>query len=363
MNKKELQSIQFLRAIAVILVVLFHYRFDADVLISNSSVVFFNGSIGVDLFFVISGFIIYYVTDNSRHGISDSISFIVKRVIRVFPPYLLMSFIVVYFGSNDYLKLIHSLTFIPLSNTEAPFYGYPSLIVGWSLNYEIYFYILAAIGILFIGKNKWMFINPIMILLIIITALINGNISISSMESYNLDSTYLSMATNSIALDFTFGVACGYLAKKENNISNRKIITFSILSIAIFFMSLMGVFRSEHGPLFWGLSSFLLVLSFIELEKRNLFYFPVTMTKIGNMSFSIYLVHIPCLVLCYYVFNNIYPLFNLDNKPLYIFISSIALTSISSFVYYHLVERYLCESLRKSIFSVSSIFLRSSRPN
>ncbi|EAA1744171.1 acyltransferase family protein [Escherichia coli] len=363
MIKKNLESIQFLRAVAVLLVVLFHYRFDAESLIANSKIIFFNGSIGVDLFFVISGFIIYYVTDNNKKGIFESASFILKRVIRVLPPYLLISFIFVYFGNKDYIKLIQSISFIPLSNKEPPFYGYPSLVVGWSLNYEIYFYILAAIGIMFFGKCKWLVISTSIVSLIMVLALINGNISLSTSVDYNINSSYLSMATNSIILDFTLGVACGYLAKRDNKVSNTAVITLSIVSIAIFIMCLMGIFRSEHGPMFWGLSSFFLVLSFIELEKRSILYFPKILIVIGNMSFSIYLVHIPCLVLCYYLFNNIHPLFNLDNKPLLIFLSSLIATCISSFFYYHLVERYLCEYLRKSVFSALFIFKIHSRSN
>lgn len=351
MIKRNLESIQLLRAVAVLMVVFFHYRFDATAIIDNSKTIFFNGSIGVDLFFVISGFIIYHVTDNAKTGFGESISFIVKRLIRVSPPYFLMSFLVVYFGTGNFNSLVNSYLFVPSSNSPSPFYGYPSLVVGWSLNYEIYFYLASAIGICFLKKHKWAIVSSIMLLLIIPTALLNGNISLSSHANYGFDSAYFSMITNSIILDFILGVVCAYLVKKDNNITDRFVVSLSILSIVFFFTVYIGVFRSEHGPILWGLSSFMIVYSFVELEKREILYFPKSLVFIGNISFSVYLVHIPALLLSYYLFNNIYPLFNVQHKELYIFLCALAMTSIGSVLYYYLIERFLCEILRKSIFS------------
>lgn len=351
--KRNLDSIQFLRAVAVLLVVFFHYRFDLSYFITNSATLFFNGSIGVDLFFVISGFIIYFVTDNNKSGFNASISFIFKRVIRVIPPYFIMTMVFVYFGGYSIDNLMNSLLFLPSTTSEAPFYGYPSLVVGWSLNYEIYFYLAAFIGILAFKNKKWLFVTLGIMTIIITPAIVKGNLLLSSTFNYGIKSAYLSMITNSIIIDFVFGVLCGWITKNVT-FSSKIVVSLSIISIFFFTAVYFIGFRSEHGPILWGFASFMLVLSFVELEKKQLIYIPKTMTAIGDISFSIYLIHIPVLVWSHYIFNNTYPLYSLEHKGIYISALSIILTCLGSIVYYIVIEKGLCNALRSYLTVVAS---------
>ncbi|OAT23965.1 exopolysaccharide production protein [Buttiauxella gaviniae ATCC 51604] len=344
MLKNELKSIQVLRALAVILVVMFHFRFDADAIITNSQVVFANGSIGVDLFFVISGFIIYYVTDNNKHGVHESIVFIIKRISRVAPPYYIISVLFAYFYTGDYSDLFNSFLFLPKTIYEAPFFGYPSLVVGWSLNYEMYFYIATAVGISILSKIRWPIILSLMMAPIICMALYYGNISLSSAFIYTTKYPYLSMISNPIIIDFALGVFCGWMTKKDYCLSDKFVVTMSIL---IFMIVYIGISRSEHGPIVWGAASLLITFSFVELEKRKLIYLPKTMIYIGNISFSIYLIHIPALKIILYIFNTYTPTFNMTLRPECLFLSALLLTAIMSLGYHYIVEKTLCDTLRK----------------
>ncbi|WP_051124346.1 acyltransferase family protein [Erwinia tracheiphila] len=129
--KNKIESIQILRGLAALAVVLFHYRFylvpdGADRTVPDS--LFSWGGIGVDLFFVISGFIMVYVTDGKGYGLKTSVSFIVNRLIRIVPMYyliLLVAFLTGgamstfhYAGKVD--NLISALTFRPYLQSPAP---------------------------------------------------------------------------------------------------------------------------------------------------------------------------------------------------------------------------------------------------
>lgn len=112
---------------------------------------------GVDLFFVISGFIIYYISPTGAHGLGAARDFLIKRVIRIAPMYwiftLLMIVASIAFSTHlehhdvTIFNIIKSFLFIPFipdgSKTARPI-----LAQGWTLNYEILFYILFAFVIM-----------------------------------------------------------------------------------------------------------------------------------------------------------------------------------------------------------------------
>jgi exopolysaccharide production protein ExoZ len=154
----KLNSIQFLRAVAVTLVVYAH-SIDLTMQFGKSrqqDFYYLNniGCIGVDLFFVISGFIITYVARNYS-GTDQGLKFLQKRFYRINPIYYIASglFIAVLIarlgGINSLyavkLKLnlvpsiIDTLWIIPTSGSSLPT---PLLLIGWTLSFEWLFYIL-----------------------------------------------------------------------------------------------------------------------------------------------------------------------------------------------------------------------------
>src|SRR4051812_14172721 len=140
-----LYSLHTLRVIAALGVVYFHTTSTAGLKLDWDI-----GSRGVDVFFVISGFIIAYI------GTSKPEQFLIRRLIRVVPFYwaaTLCVFAMVVISpasfrsaTSDVGHLIASLVFLPHTN---PVTGemHPTLELGWSLNFEMFFYILFAIGL------------------------------------------------------------------------------------------------------------------------------------------------------------------------------------------------------------------------
>ncbi|RZA09508.1 MAG: acyltransferase, partial [Proteobacteria bacterium] len=147
-------SLQALRALAAWMVVCHHFM-----------QIFFNfhptgpigqfftdrGAVGVDIFFVISGLVIYLSTQDKDMPAGR---FLLNRVIRIVPAYwlysALMALMLLALGNwlpNSAIDLPHfilSLLFIPSENPGG--YGlYPTLNVGWTLNYEMLFYLVFAL--------------------------------------------------------------------------------------------------------------------------------------------------------------------------------------------------------------------------
>lgn len=153
----KLESIQILRAIAALAVVLFHSHFAVASFPSGFkfSIPFISkyGYFGVDLFFVISGYIIAHITIGKKFSF---LSFSTKRFFRIYPIYWIFCLLSYYlytnnglfFGPKDFTlsNLATSLIILPIDGSPA--YG-----VGWSLEHEIIFYSITAISLTY-GRIK-----------------------------------------------------------------------------------------------------------------------------------------------------------------------------------------------------------------
>jgi len=137
-------NIQVLRAVAALMIVAIHC---GKLLRPLDIAVPWWPSAGVDIFFVISGFIMVHTSERTQPG---AIQFLRDRLIRIVPVYWL--FTGVMFGlvkatgafAVGPADLLRSLLFIPYG---PPTHFFPLLYVGWTLNLEIYFYALFAIGL------------------------------------------------------------------------------------------------------------------------------------------------------------------------------------------------------------------------
>ena len=146
-----LVHIQILRFVAAVSVIAFHALGVAPdgfkVAESPISFVLSYGGRGVDLFFVISGFIIFYTTYG--RGLRST-EFLRRRVERIVPPYFFVILVVTVlavtlpatFGAANWYTprhILKSLAFIAFTDGEMPV-----VYVGWSLEYEMYFYLAVA---------------------------------------------------------------------------------------------------------------------------------------------------------------------------------------------------------------------------
>src|SRR5271157_4795517 len=192
-----LYNVHLLRVIAALLVVYFHIASSAGLHLP-----FAFGTCGVDVFFVISGFIIAYI------GSRKPEAFFTRRLIRIVPFYWSASLCVFAIAwlfpqhlrqaRADIPHLLHSLFFIPHETTYCA--TYPTLILGWSLNYEMYFYALFAVALLISRRRAPLYCCALL-------ALVSGSISLSRTKS-----AALAFYGASIVLEFVLGICVYYVA-------------------------------------------------------------------------------------------------------------------------------------------------------
>ena len=149
----RLESIQHLRGIAALLVVFVHFP---------TPLARFCGSIGVDIFFFISGFIIFISIDKIGYY-NNPFKFLKKRLLRIVPLYFLVTtaFILMNVTLNSFhaereqnipvdmstITVLKSFLFVPI--TTDGYYHDPLVFLGWSLNFEMLFYIITSFFSLF----------------------------------------------------------------------------------------------------------------------------------------------------------------------------------------------------------------------
>jgi peptidoglycan/LPS O-acetylase OafA/YrhL len=156
---RALLSIQVLRAVAALAVTVAHTNAELGwvlfyLKLPNPMPGLVTGAAGVDLFFVISGFIMVYTTHDLFGGVVGAWTFVKRRLVRIVPLYWLMTGATIacwyWFGTSlhqegaTWVNIVTSLAFLPWprGNTVDPIVG-----VGWSLNYEMFFYGLFALAL------------------------------------------------------------------------------------------------------------------------------------------------------------------------------------------------------------------------
>jgi len=171
---KRLDSIQALRGIAAILVLFFHIaelqrqqitqyytkitsdNQDAEMALTRG--IWDSGGSGVDLFFVISGFVMVYVTRNHVPSIGATRSFLWARITRIYPIWWIFALIMpVYFlwaynipGPPDRLADVdHHWIYVLKSLALLPQSTAPVLGLGWTLIHEMHFYLVFSVLLLF----------------------------------------------------------------------------------------------------------------------------------------------------------------------------------------------------------------------
>ena len=299
-------SIQYLRAFAVILVCYCHVlghlgnSYQANFYYLSNF-----GAIGVDIFFVISGFIISIICKNIVPGLKPSLKFLKNRFIRINLIYYFITLIYIFKNIIFYkseisnLSLVKSIIILPIFEQGNLFI--PTLFLGgWTLSFEWLFYIIYSmlIGIQVIKREL------ILIFFLFLLCFLG------SLFPYNF--VQLKFITNPIILEFVLGLLIALIYKMEISKKRKLFIGYFLFFLAILiFMSLIfykndiiseqtnilkGIGSSERF-LFWGIPSGILVLGLVLIEKSDIENFPKVpfFINLGEASYSIYLTHQLCL--------------------------------------------------------------------
>lgn len=353
MKSDTIYSVQALRGLAVFLVVMFHFREDLSKTYGEvADLLFINGSIGVDLFFMISGFIAYYVYVNENSGLSSSKIFLVKRLCRIIPPYFLVTLMVAGNSVDSWMEALRSMLFLPGdSSSQAPWFGYAKLDVGWTLNYEMLFYVLCATSLIF-RSYKFVALTALISAFVFIPYVSLVGTGDWANRHYGL-SGYFAIVTNGIMLEFIAGMLIGYLHLGKVQSNHKMLWVMAILfSSTLFALELETGFLRGNGRPGFFISSFLLLFSMVGYECRFGMRIPSLLLLLGATSYSVYLVHTRAMSIAQKI---IYNRIDEPSAGVMVFILSIVLTVIFTCLMYTLVEKRLCSFIRSLIFKRESL--------
>ena len=312
MNQNILLPIQYLRGIAALMVVWYHgiYLFPNLSQYLPSSF----GEAGVAIFFVLSGFVM--VATTSRKNISPR-EFFIRRIKRVVPLYWLMTIIasvaLLLRSPTDIspTKILQSLLFIPHFSLKHPKEIWPVLIPGWTLNYEMFFYVMFA-GSLIIKKYYFATITIFLLTCVAVGELIGPFVN-------PIVKTY----TNPLLLEFILGMALCHLW-----VSGK--IKFSL--ITSLFAIFAGIFLITLPEVPWMKDYNLLVgsslLVFGSLNERILTWRNSFLLAIGDASYSIYLTQVFTIPVVYWLWHFKLQLNNIDLAASILFMFLALLCSI-----------------------------------
>jgi exopolysaccharide production protein ExoZ len=305
--------------------------------------IFNNGVMGVDLFFIISGFIMVYITQNNDGSWDYLKKFFIKRLIRIWPVYVILTLFIAIpsFDFEGLYKLFLAFIFYPND--------YPPLKVGWTLNYEMYFYLIFGLSLLGKGARWWLFSTIIFATLIYLPHLYANHISFSVNSNYNFTG-YLKLITNPIIWDFVAGIMIAKLYLSSFKINNSK-ITFLSSIACIFCIAIYYLIKGEdiRGIMGYGFPLALLVL-ILTLHFKNIkFKCYKWLIWLGDISYSLYLSHPLAVRWCHHIgvsINNPYIAIIATLSvliPLSLFIASIS---------HELIEVKLCNYIKTKILAV-----------
>ena len=330
---ERFESVQSLRGIAALFVLMQHICFIE------------RGSFGVDLFFLISGFMMVYSTEKSTEH------FLKKRAIRIIPLYAFMT-VVSYAAllvmpglfeqtTASPVYLIKSLLFIPFSMGGVT---QPLLRVGWTVNYEVLFYLLFYLSMKISVKHRALICSVLLGILVLIGIWVPAG-----MEPLNY-------WTDSILLEFAAGMGLFYVLRflYEKHEAGAYAGKKNLLQAGIMLLICALLFGYEwwsyESPVLgalpqvvrWGIPSVCILLLTFTAGLRV--HIPKALVLLGNMSYSVYLLHYyPMRLLGKLLSGTTHP----DSGQVLLTILAVVLTLGGSYICYLLVEKKLTTYLKK----------------
>ncbi|HBH6890096.1 TPA: acyltransferase [Serratia marcescens] len=300
MKTSTFRGVQALRGLAALSVMLFHFRWNINTEVPGLGDRLFGwGATGVDLFFLISGFVITLSAAKAPEGVHGALIFLKKRALRILPAYyiiLIFSFFLsgamsTFHYADKTENFISALTFMPIYSNHAPFYVDDNGMYGirWTLNYEVLFYLIMSASI-FLPK-RWLCAFTFMIAMLVFVPMVMGYEFTMDPKGYPFQSALIGLITNPMIWMFITGMIIGLLHPMLRFLPSKIMSVAALVSLVftVYFFS-HGSYVA-HGLLSSGWLYGLILLTTILSEDFIGKYIPNILMRLGDISFSLYLIH------------------------------------------------------------------------
>ncbi|SEL74255.1 Peptidoglycan/LPS O-acetylase OafA/YrhL, contains acyltransferase and SGNH-hydrolase domains [Roseateles sp. YR242] len=293
---REIVGLQALRAVAALAVVI-HHALRATTVKAPEAMhlgpsVFPDwlveaGAGGVDVFFILSGFLMVYISGSYVEGRRPVSHFLQQRVLRVWPMYALVTLFALkpallqWYATGERgfslsAQRLGGFLFLPSFNEHH--YIQPIVGVGWTLSYEALFYLCFAAAIVVARRQLFGALCTILA-----AAFVLGQLLPEA-------SVWHGFLSDPITLEFLFGAA---IAKFVNWKGRHIAVSIAMIAAgAVLFAtaSYLGLMNTPWRPLSFGVAAALIFIGVLRLEDRV--QWPKLVVLLGNASYSIYLVHV-----------------------------------------------------------------------
>jgi len=302
-SPSRLASLQVYRGLAAALVLLYHvtWVFHQRLAVTFLHDAFAFGHSGVDLFFVLSGFIILHTHRLDLGRPERFKAYALKRLFRIYPTYLIVTAAIlpIYFAhpafgtghEREPLTILRSLALWPQPPDRLPV-----LTVAWTLSHEAWFYLLFGCAILLPRR-----VTAVGATLLTAASVLLWLFELATIRDPSKTAYPHGFALSAYNLEFAFGCLASHMVSRAPARHPLWIIGAGVVLFAIagaFDGWLVGHFGNSYRILSYGVPSFMLVLGSASLDLQRRVSWPALLIGLGDASYSIYLTHLlPIVVL------------------------------------------------------------------
>jgi exopolysaccharide production protein ExoZ len=292
---KHLLGVQYLRAVAALMVAYFHAIEQIPQYapyLQKYLLGHLNLAAGVDVFFVISGFIMLITNRNGTPG-----KFALRRIIRIVPLYWFLTVLLVLLAlwqPSQFRTTVvsagaiaKSLLFIPYLNPGHPGEVFPLLVPGWTLNLEMFFYAVFALALFAPGRFRVAAVGLILGTLVLVGVTAPGRGIPAELLFY----------TDARLLEFWLGMLIAQLLLKDalrlpRGVCIALIVCGFAMLLTGFPVDLLGVGNFTRNVASNVLPAAAIILGAVCLERAGAVRNHPWLLWLGDASYSIYLTHI-----------------------------------------------------------------------
>jgi peptidoglycan/LPS O-acetylase OafA/YrhL len=280
-RRSDLLGVQCLRAVAALLVVAYHAveLWTTRMPGYGTGQFWPNGSGGVDIFFVISGLVMTISVQRNAGRDHPAWTFAKDRIIRIVPFYWIVTTVKIAAvvtvpslatrTSLDPLYVAGSYALLPLYDGSRLIP--PVLPVGWTLTYEMFFYILVTAALVLHAPLSRI-CAPVMIAVAAFAVIVTANGFAST-----------------IVVEFLFGIAIGNSIPRLQSLPS--VVSIPVGAAAFLILLIIPVGGDLWRPLTWGIPAAVVVASVVSAEMPLRRAMPKWLLSAGNASYATYLTH------------------------------------------------------------------------